>query len=697
MKALRPYQQEAFDLVWNRIEGKKETRALVVLATGLGKTVLAAALARRWFSERTDRLLFLVHTVDIVRQARKEFREVLHELTTIGILTGSEAENLDAQVLFSTFQSMQNRLKTVKPDTFGFVIVDEAHHGQAVTYKEVIEHFTPEFLLGMTATPDRHDGEDIRDIFGPELCAFPLQWGIVEGWLSPVEYRVLADNISIMRLRELIRQAHEGVRVSRKSIDSTIFLPERTEVIVDIVRNAQGGEKRTILFCRSIEHLNHVLEFFPEALAYHSKIPETELRRRYDDFREGRIQTLATIDMFNEGIDIPDAELLVFLRATDSRLLWLQQLGRGLHGTKKVLVLDFVANCDRVKAVQELGLTPTIHTGSLPESVTIDDLNLQVTFTEELRDLLGLLDFLDMGFYETYEEARAAVAKLNPPWDGRLIAWFKKNARRDPRIPRTPWSVYEGNGWVSIRHFCDRDYYQTIGEAMLAVQVLNPPWEGKLDEWYRRVYKLDQRLPSAPWEYYRDKGWVSIRHFCGREFYTHEEARKAIVCLNPPWGEALSAWYKTNRHRDPRLPSTPSLYYRDKGWVSIRHFCGREFYTHEEARKAIVCLNPPWGEDLSAWYKTNRHRDSQLPGNPWTIYKNKGWVSIRHFCGREFYPTLKEAMVAVQALNPPPDGNILRWYLKIYKKDPRLPACPWEYYADKGWISWPHFCGREKT
>lgn len=710
MKALRPYQQEAFDLVWGLVERKRENRALVVMATGLGKTVLAAALTRRWFARRTGRALFLAHTTDILRQARKEFIEALDPLVTTGILTSDESKRLDARVLFATFQSMQGRLDAFDSGSFGLVIVDEAHHGQAVTFKGVIEHFAPAFLFGMTATPDRLDKLDIREIFGSEVCSYPLQFGIQESWLSSVEYRLLTDNLSIHRLRELVREVEEGRRVSRKQIDATIFLPERTDRIVQIVKEAQALGKRTILFCRAIDHLEHVQRHFPEAVAYHSQIPFAELRRRFDAFHDGWIQTLLVVDKFNEGVDIPDAELIVFLRATDSKTLWLQQLGRGLRrvdGKTRVVVLDFVANCDRLLFMQETGLAVTIKTGeALPEAITVDT-NLDIRFSEELRNLFNLLQFLEVGLYETYEEAREAVAKLDPPWEGDLSRWYRVNYRLDSRLPSAPHTVYNGKGWISWSHFCDRELYQTYEEARAAVAKLDPPWRQNLCSWYRGGYRgghgghyhLDPRLHSAPNLFYKGKGWVSWPHFCDRELYqTYEEARAAVAKLDPPWRINLGAWYRDTHKTDPRLPTTPDAVYKSKGWVSWPHLCDREPYSFEEARAAVARYNPPWKVDLKKWflgkiYPLNR----RFLSNPNISYQDTGWISWPHFCDRELYQTYEEARTAVLKLDPPSKGDLTSWYRAIRSLNPRLHSSPNKLYKDKGWVSWAHFCGREKT
>jgi len=196
MKILRPYQHEALDISCQHYhDGNK--RALVVMASGLGKSVFAAALVNKWFEGHTGRILFLVDTIDILKQVNGEFREALDPKYSTCIVSSHLEGDPCAEVVLSTFQTMQNMCVDLPKDEFSLIIVDEAHHGHAVTYRPTIEYFEPLFSIGMTATPDRMDGKDIREIFGEEIYSYPLSEALVDDWLAEVDYRLMTDNLSI--------------------------------------------------------------------------------------------------------------------------------------------------------------------------------------------------------------------------------------------------------------------------------------------------------------------------------------------------------------------------------------------------------------------------------------------------------------------------------------------------------------------
>ncbi|MFH1207768.1 MAG: DEAD/DEAH box helicase family protein [Patescibacteria group bacterium] len=237
---------------------------------------------------------------------------------------------------------------------FDYIVVDESHHGQAPTYREVIDYFKPAFLLGMTATPDRMDMVDIREIFGPEVYSLDLEEALVRGLLTPVDYRVLAD--------EIVNKGRLNVPphlITVSKLNRIFFSRKRDEEIVQVIldRTRNMLDARIIVFDASIEHANTFATMMPGAVSVHSSIPRTEREKRMEWVRRGMVRTAVTVDQFNEGIDIPEANVLVFLRSTQSPRIFRQQLGRGLRkvpGKSRVLVLDFVANCERLVFLDEL-------------------------------------------------------------------------------------------------------------------------------------------------------------------------------------------------------------------------------------------------------------------------------------------------------------------------------------------------------
>ena len=652
-KKFRDYQHEAVLAVGVSFEEGLRS-VLLTLATGLGKTHIAFLYFRELVLHEhpSIRVLFLVHSLDILTQSRDEFLATFPEFkNVVGMLTGTEKTGTERQFLFATFQSMAPRLAEFAPEAFDYIVIDEAHHAVAPSFAPVVKHFTGK-RLGLTATPERMDGLDIMTLFDVVAYDYPLHEAIVDEWLASVDYYLHTDNINQTALREYAKSvAGDERRVTKKMIDDTLFLSPREAAVAEIVQRKQtelsakkGGEPvKTIHFFTSHDHLWHALDFYPDALPYHSGMSGKDLREIFAWFKSGDMHEILVVDKFNEGVDIPDAELLVFHRATDSARIWLQQLGRGTRRTDmkdRLAVLDFVGNCDRVLYVSELAQKVREYSetvGEPQDSLTISELPFEISFTEEIRDLLTMLERLKADFYPTVEEASASVRA------------------------------------IKIRTETE----------------------------YRATYKRDQRLPSNPNSYYADKGWVSWPMFLrGRPgFYpTVEEASIAARNL----GLTCQREYIAERKKDLRLPSSPNLYYADKGWVSWGTFLRLEtlsgyYLTFEEASAAVRVLGI---EDITV-YRVRRGEDPRLPKQPHNTYASRGWVSWPHFFGRkarsvakrgETYLTVEVASEAAQKLGI----EAAHEYVARYKEDPLLPSSPHVYYVDKGWVSWPHFLGKTK-
>ncbi|MCH7492955.1 DEAD/DEAH box helicase [Patescibacteria group bacterium] len=356
-----PHQNECLAAITSA-RRRRFAVALYVMASGLGKTFTSAFDFRRFRHQHPGaRMLFLAHQNDLLEQAAISYEQIFGNSVTYGFFNGEDKQTR-ADVTFATFQSLQQALfgkkrKGRRPfgvERFDYIVVDESHHSQALTYREVIDYFRPEFLLGMTATPDRMDMIDIREIFGPEVFSLDLEEALTQGLLTPVDYRIMADEI--VDKGEIDVPPH---LVSIKKLNRIFFARKRDEEIVEtILRKVQGiANPRIIVFDASIEHANQFAEMMPGAVAIHSKVPKAERDKRIALIRQGIVCTAVTVDQFNEGIDIPETNVLVFLRSTQSPRIFRQQLGRGLRkllGKKKVLVLDFVANCERLAFLDEL-------------------------------------------------------------------------------------------------------------------------------------------------------------------------------------------------------------------------------------------------------------------------------------------------------------------------------------------------------
>ncbi len=327
-------------------------KGIVVMATGLGKTFLSAL----WAKEFKGKILFIAHLTDLVTQAMESFDVVFPDIKK-GLVRGTVKET-DAHMVFASKDTLyrEGNLELFKPDDFELIIIDEVHHSACRTYRKIIDYFCPEFMLGMTATPERQDRADILELFDYNLFFEMGQREAIEsGYLTGFKYYGLKDNIDYSKIR------HNGRRYDVSDLGINLSIPERNEAIVSKFKDI-CPEAKALGFCVTIDHAIETAEFFKksgiEAAAIHSDTSRLTVDRRKQlvkDFRENYIQVLFTVDAFNEGVDFPDVEALLFLRPTESKTIFTQQLGRGLRLSpykEHVIVLDFIGNfinAERIK------------------------------------------------------------------------------------------------------------------------------------------------------------------------------------------------------------------------------------------------------------------------------------------------------------------------------------------------------------
>ena len=358
---VRDYQVDAWVALQKRRADKRK-RALIHLATGLGKTSVAAVDVFHYQKVENpgSKVLFVSHMNDISHQAKNTFLFVNPNLTTS--IFKQKIKDVDAT--FSTFQALYKQLDNIDPATFDYIIWDEAHHIEAETFSAVRKHFTPKFELGLTATPERADGRDIFNYFGHPVFSMGLADGINGGWLSSVDYHIVFDEAIKKAMKDkfelkTLREIRDLFAIrSRNEVISKEVLQRRHEIGMD--------KAKTIVFCQNITAATQMADLLGGEV-YHSDVPADKRQAIMRRFKTGALQVICTVDMFNEGIDIPDARLVVFLRSTSSRTIFEQQLGRGLRrapGKDSVTVLDFVANVERINFVRELGHTISKYRGS---------------------------------------------------------------------------------------------------------------------------------------------------------------------------------------------------------------------------------------------------------------------------------------------------------------------------------------------
>lgn len=333
-------QHEALEaLRKSRAEGYR--RGLVVLATGLGKTWLAAFDTH--FME-ARRVLFVAHREEILGQAAETFLRIRPH-ARVGFYTGRQRDS-QVDILCASIQTLgrANHLQQFSPDHFDYVVVDEFHHAAAPSYHKLLQHFRPQFLLGLTATPDRTDQSSILSLCDDNLVfTRNLIDGIEAKLLSPFHYYGIYDESVDYTEIPWRNGRFDPAQLSNK----LATLSRARHVLKEWVAKKQ---KRTLAFCVSTRHADFMAEQFRKhniraaAVYANSDLPRGEALRQLE---EGRLDILFSVDLFNEGVDLPSIDTVMMLRPTESRILFLQQLGRGLrrHQDKEhLVVLDFIGN-----------------------------------------------------------------------------------------------------------------------------------------------------------------------------------------------------------------------------------------------------------------------------------------------------------------------------------------------------------------
>ncbi|WP_433347796.1 DUF3427 domain-containing protein [Micromonospora sp. CA-111912] len=342
-----PYQAEILaDLDAERqVHGRH--RNLVVMATGTGKTVVAALDYRRLHRSKTvDSLLFVAHQEQILKQSLATFRQVMGDGSFGELLVGGR-EPTDWRHVFASIQSLHRR--EIDPEAYDMVIVDEFHHAEAPTYARLLDQLEPRVLLGLTATPDRADGGDVRRWFDGHAAVELHLWEALERQLlAPFQYFGMHDDVDLSHLRWKRGQGYDlgelgGVYTGNEARARIILKAVRDKVDVD--------RMRALGFCVSIGHAEFMADWFTRR-----GVPSAAVTSRADragrsrdellrEFKAGKLRVLFTVDLFNEGVDLPMVDTILMLRPTESATIFLQQLGRGLRldDDKPCLtVLDFI-------------------------------------------------------------------------------------------------------------------------------------------------------------------------------------------------------------------------------------------------------------------------------------------------------------------------------------------------------------------
>ena len=334
---LRAHQQEALaNLQTMRDQG--ESIALLYHATGTGKTVTAVSDAKK-FGKRT---LFLAHTKELITQAQSTFNNLWDKADT-GLYV-AEQKDKDAYVVCSSIQSISRNLDKFKPDDFSYVIIDECHHGTADTYRKVLSFFRPEFTLGLTATPDRSDGDSILEDFKNIAHKLDLKEAVELGELVPIRCIRVKTNVDLSTVRI------NGINYYSQDLESKLFVPERNKLLTETYLN-YVKHKKTVVFCASVRHATEISESFKlhgvKCEAVSGSMKSSQRSKILNQYENGDIHVLCACDLLNEGWDSPKTEVLFMARPTLSKTLYVQQLGRGMRkskGKEYLMVFDFIDN-----------------------------------------------------------------------------------------------------------------------------------------------------------------------------------------------------------------------------------------------------------------------------------------------------------------------------------------------------------------
>ncbi|KAA9022939.1 DEAD/DEAH box helicase family protein [Niallia endozanthoxylica] len=313
--------------------------ALVVMATGLGKTYLAGFFARNF-----ERTLFIAHREEILNQAQKSFKHIMPERST-GIYNG-KVKDAEAQSIFASIStlSMKQHLEVFGPDTFDLIIIDEFHHAAAASYQRVLDYFKPKFLLGITATPDRNDNKDVYAICeGNVAYRIDFLEAIQRQWLAPFKYVGVYDETDYSQLTWL------GTRYAEEDLLKVQIREEMAENTLQAWKEYK--QTRTLVFCSSIRQAVFLSDYFNQngfrTVSLHSKQVDINRSQAIAMLDRGELDAIFTVDLFNEGVDIPSVDTLLFVRPTESLTVFTQQVGRGLrlHPDKEnCVIIDLIGN-----------------------------------------------------------------------------------------------------------------------------------------------------------------------------------------------------------------------------------------------------------------------------------------------------------------------------------------------------------------
>ncbi len=512
---IRPNEAQEEALVrLDRLRRRGVTRAAVIAATGVGKTYLAAM---DFMQSGCERVLFVAHRENILQAAMRTFRRVLGD-AGFGVLygAGNHAHEPDDS-LFAMIQtiSREPHLHRFPPDAFDYMVVDEFHHAEASSYRRVVEYFRPKFLLGLTATPERMDGRDVLALCeGNVAYEVRLLEAIDRGLLAPFHYFAVYDPVDYEQI------PWRGTHYDPEELTAALKNDTRTAILARNLKRylPSFGKIKALAFCSSVAHAQYTahrltIEHGIPAVALTGDTPEEERSRAILRLRDDSdpLQVLCAVDIFNEGIDIPELTHVLFVRPTQSFTVFLQQLGRGLRCAAKkdfLVVIDFVGNFRRAHvaplALQGFASEEEFAEASrngpngaprLPKGCFLDvDTQVRRIWDEEIRKILRGQLSVSERLKWLYLEIKENLGGQSPS----LVDLIANSRGVDPQR-----FIIHFNGWLRTKLYCEetlsgfeKSLLDTPGEEFLLhlERDLNPTKSYKMV-----VLKSLLNMPGTRW------------------------------------------------------------------------------------------------------------------------------------------------------------------------------------------------------
>lgn len=453
-----PHQKQILDKLKAERETNGNYRNLIVAATGTGKTVISAFdyLNFRRENKGKCRILFTAHREEILRQSLDTYRSVLADANFGALWTGHESprEESEFEYLFVSVAMFNSRFESffskLEAEYFDYIVIDEAHHSQADSYRRLFTHFNPKILIGLTATPERMDGRSLCPDFGGHISAeIRLPNALQAGLLTPFQYLCISDNTDLSE-----DALWNGNKFNTERLADKLINISRASLIADKLHEHLSDEYtcKALCFCVNKRHADFMAEQLCKngfnAKSLTSDTPSDERKKLASQLREGSVNYLCVVDIFNEGVDIPEIDTVLFLRPTESLTIFLQQLGRGLRlsvGKTELTVLDFVSKANRrfdfASKFRALTTNPSKNIAhQIKEGFTVLPFGCNIIMEQKARQYI--LDNITSAIYTKTRLVRELSAYTSAP----TISEFLESNGQDIRI------LYQSNKcWSSLK------------------------------------------------------------------------------------------------------------------------------------------------------------------------------------------------------------------------------------------------------